>query len=140
MDLRNLSTSDLIKLQEEAKSRLNTAKQDLKDINSAISDSYVLRVEQAYNQADKDYGIVRFDTGDGYEAVVKVDRRIDWDQARLKGLINNDWENLRHWVEIKADIPASKLKHMPSGALKTAVEECMTVKYSAPKLEFTKKE
>jgi hypothetical protein len=134
----DLPAEHLALLQEEARSRLDTAKGALDWIEGAIAMRYEQRAIGARAAAGKDTGTVRFMDGT-VEIAADLPKKIEWDQRRLATLaeqIRAGGEDPGEYVEVSFKVPERAYAAWPE-RIRNAFEPARTVRTGKPTYRLT---
>ena len=134
----DLPAEHLALLQEEVRSRLDTAKRALDWIEGAIAMRYEQRAIGARAAAGKDTGTVRFQDGN-VEVTADLPKKVEWDQRRLAALaeqIRAGGEDPGEYVEVSFKVAERAYSAWPE-RIRNAFEPARTVRTGKPTYRLT---
>lgn len=128
-DVIALPAEHLALLQADAREALGIVKQNQDWIEDAIALRYEQRAIAARASADKDTGTVRL-LDDAVEVTVDLPKRVEWDQSRLAGLVEQiraGGENPAEYVETSFKVKERAYTAWPE-RIRAAFEQARTVR------------
>jgi hypothetical protein len=110
-----LPAAELARLQKEADDALRKAKLTVAWLDSALTQKYATRAKAARADAQKDFGVARFNDGD-VTVVADLPKKVEWNQHELSDLVERikaEGEDPRDYVEVSLKVLESKYGAWP---------------------------
>ena len=132
-EIAALPAEQLALLQEDAEAALAAAK-TLKDwLDGAINLRFAEKAHAARRDMGKDTGTVQL-VDDGVIVVADLPKRVDWDQAQLRTLVERiraEDDDPAEYVDVAFKVPERKYTAWPAG-IRSAFEDARTVRTGKP--------
>jgi hypothetical protein len=108
---------------------------NVKAVQEAMNLRFANDAQIAYDRADKDGGTVTVGERNGVVIKAKRDKKVEWDQAKLKALAANmSWAEIGHLFDIQFKVPERKFEGLMPGPFKDLVTAARTVTWSDTKI------
>ena len=136
-EIAALPGDQLALLKQDADERLRAAKTLCDWLDGAIALKYGDQAQEVRRAEGKDTGIIRLQDGP-VTVVADLPKRVDWDQARLTGLVERiraDGADPAEYVDIAFSVPERKYTAWPKD-IRQEFEPARTVRTSKPKFRL----
>lgn len=129
-----MNSSELFERRAELKEVINGLKEELKDVEEQISDTWLTVARDALRADGKDFGTTYIVAGNR-KMKATVRKKVTWDQEVLgRALDAMDPNDARHYGKITLAVEERKFTTAPP-AIKAALEECRTVEVGGFSIE-----
>jgi hypothetical protein len=113
---------------------------------AAVIDEEIYRrlegsAKQAFEQAGKSHGQMKLPLQDGLAAEVKIDRKVDWDSAKLQAVAQTlPWERVAAMFKIAFSMPEAIYKGVSAldPELRKKIDDARTETFGVPKITLVR--
>lgn len=133
--VKDMNSRELFDRRDELREVINGLKDELKDIESQISDTFMQDARDHLRADGKDFGTTHIISGNQkYKAVVR--KKVTWDQDKLLNVLNRmDEDDARHYGKLTVAVEERKYTTAPP-AIKQMLEDCRTVEIGGFSIEL----
>ena len=129
-----MNSNELFDRRTELKAVLSEMKDELKDIEQQISDTFLNQTRDALRADGKDFGPTYIIAGNK-KLKAKISKKVVWDQNELGvALESMPEEDARHYGKLVLSVEERKYTAAPP-AIKKVLEPCRTVEVGAFSIE-----
>ena len=129
-----MNSRELFERREELKHALTEMRDELKDIEQQISDTFLERARDALHADGKDFGTTYIIAGNT-KLKATLSKKVVWDQEKLGlALQSMPEEDARHYGKITLAVEERKYTAAPP-AVRQSLEDCRTVKVGSFSIE-----
>jgi len=124
--VKDMDSNQLFERRDELRHVINELKQELKDLDEKLSDTFLDTARDALRADGKDFGTTHIVSGNKkLKAVVR--KKVSWDQEMLLTTLNGmDPDDAKHYGKINFSVEERKYSTAPP-AIRQKLEECRTV-------------
>ena len=129
-----MNSIELFSRRDELKTVISGLRDELKDVEAQLSDTFMPLIKDALRVDGKDFGTVHIREGN-QRLKATVSKKVSWDQELLASALNGlSEENARHYGKLTFAVEERKFTAAPP-AIKTILEECRTVEVGRVNIE-----
>lgn len=129
-----MNSIELFSRRDELKTVISGLRDELKDVEAQLSDTFMPLIKDALRVDGKDFGTVHIREGN-QRLKATVSKKVSWDQELLASALNGlSEENARHYGKLTFAVEERKFTTAPP-AIKTILEECRTVEVGRVNIE-----
>lgn len=120
---------------------MNDAKARAAIIAAEIHARLESSAKQAFEQAGKTHGQMKLPLQDGLAAEVKIDRKVDWDSAKLQAVAQTlPWDRVKEMFKIAFSMPEAIYKGVSAldPELRKKIDDARTETFGTPKITLVR--
>lgn len=139
--LKRMTLPELKIAADTATANANRQKETLSAILGEVSTRLEGSAKQAFEQAGKTHGQMKLPLQDGLAAEIKIDRKVDWDSAKLQAVAQTlPWDRVKEMFKIAFSMPEAIYKGVSAldPELRKKIDDARTETFGTPKITLVR--